>query len=209
MARANENYTMNCSPDNQLACEIGDLTGKFGQLENGYFVHVDNTGLLELGGLRGIVGRSIVVHASNGINFVCGTIRSNIEEQQNVEVITLSATFISPLAGTIYLRQAADEHVVMFGKLFWVNGSPTTMRYNWHIHERAVSISIIHSVGVILSFFSHLSITVLVDVLILDLILILFFDLRQMILLISVLPIEATSQTVKWVISQANTTLLI
>ena len=153
MARANENYTMNCSPGNPFACEIGDLTGKFGQLQNGYFVHVDNTGLLELGGLRGIVGRSIVVHASNGINFVCGTIRSNIEEQQNVEVITLSATFLSPLAGTIYLRQAADEHVVIFGKLFWVNGSPTTMRHNWHIHESAVSIYIIYNIDVILSIF--------------------------------------------------------
>ena len=138
MVRGNPNYTTDCSPNNQFDCEIGDLTGKFGQLTNGAFENIDNTNLLKLGGLRGVVGRSIVIHGPDGANFVCGTIRSTIESQAGTEVITLSATFISPLAGVIYLRQAGSEHAVIFGKLFWVNRMETTRQHNWHIHENTV-----------------------------------------------------------------------
>ena len=139
MVRGNPNYTTDCSPEDPLECEVGDLTGKFGQLMNGVDYNIDDTGLLELGGLRGIVGRSIVIHAAtDGANFVCGTIRSTIEKSRDTEVVTLSATFISPLAGVIYLRQAGSEHAVMFGKLFWVNGISTTTDHNWHIHETMV-----------------------------------------------------------------------
>lgn len=140
MVRPNPNYATDCSPNNLTACEIGDLTGKFGQLSNGVSYSVDDSDLLELGGMLGIVGRSIVVHsATDGANFVCGTIRSIVEEEvAETEVVTLSATFISPLAGTIYIRQAGSEHAVMFGKLFWVDGQSTTMNHNWHIHENMV-----------------------------------------------------------------------
>ena len=30
--RSNPNYATDCNPDNRTACEVGDLTGKFGQL---------------------------------------------------------------------------------------------------------------------------------------------------------------------------------
>ena len=36
-------------------------------------------------------------------------------------------------------RQAPGDAVHMWGKLYWVNDSPSTMNHNWHIHERAVS----------------------------------------------------------------------
>ena len=139
MTRSNPDYSTDCSSINMTACEVGDLTGKFGQLANGLSDNIDDTGLLELGGIRGIVGRSIVVHATNGANFVCGTIRSNIEQETNTKIVTLSATFIAPLAGVIYLRQAGYEHAVMFGKLIWVNQMGTTVNHNWHIHQDMVN----------------------------------------------------------------------
>ena len=137
--RSNPNYTNDCRPDNPLECEVGDLTGKFGQLRNGRSENTDNTSLLDLGGRFGIVGRSIVVHDSNGTNFVCATIRSVKEVEQRAEVVTLSSTFISPVAGTIYVRQVAGENAIIFGKVFWVNLTGTTERHNWHVHLRAVS----------------------------------------------------------------------
>lgn len=141
MAGRNPNYSTDCSPTNQTSCEIGDLTGKFGRLQNGVFEYIDNTGLLDLGGLRGIVGRSIVIHAVAGENFVCGTIRSSADRRYTA--VTLSATFIAPLAGVIYMRQVADEHAVIFGKLFWVDGREATRNHNWHIHVFSVSNDII------------------------------------------------------------------
>lgn len=138
--RSNPSYTTDCNPQNRTACEVGDLTGKFGQLKNGYFNNsTDDTGLLDLGGRRGIVGRSIVVHDSTGANFVCATIRS-MREIQGGEVITLASTFVSPVAGTIYVRQVTGENAIIFGKLFWINLRGTTVEHNWHIHEQAVSV---------------------------------------------------------------------
>ncbi len=53
-------------------------------------------------------------------------------------VTTLQSRFISPLAGTIYLRQVMNRNVAIWGKLFWINDMDTTMNHNWHIHETAV-----------------------------------------------------------------------
>lgn len=132
-ARSNPSYNTDCNPSNQTACEVGDLTGKFGQLQNGMSDNTDNTTFLDLGGRFGIVGRSIVVHEANGANFVCATIRS-MSEVQGADVVTLSSTFISPVAGTIYIRQVAEEHAIIFGKLFWIDLTGTTLDHNWHVH---------------------------------------------------------------------------
>ena len=137
-ARNNPNYTIDCRTTNPLECEVGDLTGKFGQLRNGTVENTDNTTLLDLGGRFGIVGRSIVVHNSDGTNFVCATIRSVKEIEQGAEVVTLSSIFISPVAGTIYIRQVAGENAIIFGKVFWVNLTETTEAHNWHVHLQAV-----------------------------------------------------------------------
>jgi len=41
----------------------------------------------------------------------------------------------------VYLccRQAPGDAVHMWGKLYWVNDSPSSMNHNWHIHENPVS----------------------------------------------------------------------
>ena len=58
------------------SCEAGDLAGKFGQIPmTGMLDEVDDTGTLFLSGKNSIVGRSIVIHAVDGTNFECATIR--------------------------------------------------------------------------------------------------------------------------------------
>lgn len=62
---------------NTPRCEAGDLAGKFGRLDStGRIDVVDTTGQLVLDGRYSIIGRSVVIHAVDGSNFECGTIRS-------------------------------------------------------------------------------------------------------------------------------------
>ena len=136
-ASFNGSYTSLCAMD-PLNCEVGDLSGKFERLQNGAFEYTDNTGLLDLGGRWGIVGRSVVIHELAGPNFACATIRSQ-DETNGLEAVTLSATFISPIAGTIFFRQVPGEEATMFGKFFWVDLTGPTEAHNWHIHEDLVS----------------------------------------------------------------------
>ena len=128
---------------NPLDCEVGDLSGKFGPLRNGVAEYTDNTSLLDLGGRYGIVGRSVVIHSSDGPNFACASIRSQ-GEINGLEVVTLSATFISPIAGTIFFRQVYGEEATMFGKFFWVDLTGLTEAHNWHIHEDLVSDNVLN-----------------------------------------------------------------
>ena len=138
MVRSNPDYNTDCSPDNLTQCEVGDLTGKFAQIDETRTTYYDTSGQLQLGGRYGVVGRSIVIHEGNGENFVCATIRSTTEESEDAEVVTLSATFIAPVGGVMYLRQVNNEHAIMFGKVFWVDGTNSTQNHNWHIHENIV-----------------------------------------------------------------------
>lgn len=138
MVRGNPNYITDCSSDNLTRCEVGDLTGKFGRITENEATYNDNSSQLQLGGRNGVVGRSIVIHAGDGTNFVCATIRSVAEGNNDAEVVTLSATFVAPVGGVMYLRQVNNEHAVMFGKVFWVNGVDDTEDHNWHIHENLV-----------------------------------------------------------------------
>ncbi len=54
-------------------------------------------------------------------------------------VTTLEARLISPIAGTIYMRQMVGRNAAIWGKLFSINDMDTTVNHNWHIHETAVS----------------------------------------------------------------------
>ena len=68
---------------------------------------------------------------------ICSTIRSKLENNLN-NVITMQATLISPVAGTVYFRKHADEPTVIHGKLFWIN-EMTTTSVEWSIYDDLVS----------------------------------------------------------------------
>ena len=66
---------------------------------------------------------------------VCSTIRSKAGGDVNI----LQATFISPVAGTIYFRQNGNEPTVIHGNLFWVDGTATAASVEWAIYNDLVS----------------------------------------------------------------------
>ena len=64
-------------------------------------------------------------------------------------VTLLQATFISPLAGSIYFKQVGQEdNVTIWGKLYWVNSTQRTNNHSWVISQNAVSLKLIFSVRV-------------------------------------------------------------
>ncbi|XP_064382299.1 uncharacterized protein LOC135331162 isoform X2 [Halichondria panicea] len=135
-ANNDSNYNTRCTPNSPQLCELGDLFGKFGPIPaGGMLTGVDSTGLA-LEGRYSIVGRSVVIHHHlDSSNFECGTIRY-MDEQSDM-VTTLQARLISPVAGTIYLRQMTGRNVAIWGKLFWINDRNSSVDHNWHIHETA------------------------------------------------------------------------
>ena len=66
---------------------------------------------------------------------VCSTIRS----KAGGDVIILQATFISPVAGTIYFRQNGDEPTIIHGNLFRVDGTVTATSVEWTFYDDLVS----------------------------------------------------------------------
>ena len=53
--------------------------------------------------------------------------------------IILSATFFSPVGGTIFFRQSGTDPVSVFGKFYYTNGMARTEDHGWHVHINAVS----------------------------------------------------------------------
>ena len=133
-ANADTNYTNLCMQDDS-ACEIGDLSGKFGSLTP-TLMGTDNTGDLKLYGRYGIIGRAVKIHGNED---VCGTIYSSTEMMDGSNVALLQASFVYPFGGTMYFRQVQGESAVIFGKIFWTTGSDNTMGHNWHVHLNQVS----------------------------------------------------------------------
>lgn len=129
------NYGTYCSPNNQTACEVGDLSGKVGPLMSGVRNYTETSGELVLFGENGIIGRSIKIH---GMEDVCATIVSSTELNGSPTITMLKAAFTYPVGGVVYMRQVMGERAVIFGKLYWVNDSNTTMDHKWSIRMNKV-----------------------------------------------------------------------
>ena len=78
-----------------------------------------------------------IIHAATG-GSICTIIRAKDDDP-----ILLSATFFSPVAGTIFFRQSSMGPVSIFGKLYYVTDMEATFNQDWHVHEYPVN-SIVH-----------------------------------------------------------------
>lgn len=134
-------YSVNCSIHTQLQCEAGDLSGKYGCLvTTGGGSYMSNDDELQLQGRYGIIGRSVVIHNPDGSRLACGNI---VIEDDTPNILV--ATFVSPIAGSIYFRQSTAKRefgTFILASLYYVNGEPSTTRnHNWHIHVNTVSLA--------------------------------------------------------------------
>ncbi|XP_026160139.1 uncharacterized protein cusr [Mastacembelus armatus] len=118
--------------------EIGDLSAKHMSLEgknNVDMVFKDFN--LPLFGQNSIVGRSVVIHQTDGARYACGSI------SYPSEVIVARATFQSPVIGEIWFTQLENNplsDVTIFMDLSYGNPTMTpTRNHNWHVHSYPIS----------------------------------------------------------------------
>lgn len=134
-ASTRPNYRINCNPSNVTGCEIGDLSGKFGSLNETLLPLVLSDGTLSLYGRHSIVGRSVVIHLQNGSRFVCANVLGDADETR---VIASSYVPVrgSSIVGNIFMFQYSFNSTTVFADLFSGN---STQDHNWHVHQNPVS----------------------------------------------------------------------
>lgn len=118
--------------------ETGDLSAKHMSLAGKNdldMVFMDFN--LPLFGQNSIVGRSVVIHQTDGARYVCTSI------SYPGEVIVARATFRNTVVGEIWFTQLKDNplsDVSIFMDLSYGNPTMTkTQNHNWHIHSYPIS----------------------------------------------------------------------
>ena len=131
MASNRPNYSAICSSNRSL-CEVGDLSGKFEDLPWSNTFQVDDN--LPLYGVYSIVGRSVVIHRSNGDRWVC----ANIEYPGDVTVAY--SPFRANLIGNIFFIEPYSPMnlTTVFVRLSYISGSLNSISHNWHVHRNAI-----------------------------------------------------------------------
>ncbi|XP_047435591.1 uncharacterized protein cusr [Mugil cephalus] len=118
--------------------EAGDLSSKHMSLAGLNELDAEFSDFnLPLFGRNSIVGRSVVIHVTDGSRIACASI------SYPGEVIVGRAIFRSPVVGEIVFTQVADNplsDVSIFADLSYGNPSMTaTINHNWHVHVYPIS----------------------------------------------------------------------
>ncbi|XP_002734284.1 uncharacterized protein LOC100377119, partial [Saccoglossus kowalevskii] len=111
--------------------EIGDLSGKYGTISGTSFSgsYIDFN--LPLFGQNSIIGRSIVIHKSDGSRWVCANIN------YPTSTLTAIAVFNAPIGGYIMMRQDDNDpfsDTSVFVDIAYVDGTVRTTNHDWHVH---------------------------------------------------------------------------
>ena len=131
MASSRPNYSTSCSSNRSL-CEVGDLSGKFGNLPSPLDSFMDEH--LPLYGVHSIVGRSVVIHRNDGSRWVC----ANIEYPSDVTVAY--SPFRTVFAGNIFFIEPYSPMnlTTAFVQLSYISGSVNSTLHDWHIHNNTI-----------------------------------------------------------------------
>ena len=131
MASSRPNYSTSCSSNRSL-CEVGDLSGKFGNLPTSLLFFMDT--YLPLYGVHSIVGRSVVIHRNDGSRWVC----ANIEYPSDVTVAY--SPFRNVFAGDIFFIEPYSPMslTTVFVQLSYISGSVNSTAHNWHVHNNPI-----------------------------------------------------------------------
>ena len=136
----NPTYDTDCNSQTPQRCEIGDISGKFGNFQSAPTVTdrlTDNT--LDLYGVYSIIGRSIVIHFQNNSRFVC----ANIGYPDSPDAGLLYSPFRNVFTGNIFYRQHTEDSSTasVFTSLVRIMGDANTNDHNWHVHDRPLDLA--------------------------------------------------------------------
>lgn len=118
--------------------EAGDLSSKHISLAGKNNLSMTFTDFnLPLFGQKSIVGRSVVIHQTDGARYACTSIG------YPGEVVVARARFLNPVVGDIWFTQLKDNplsDVAIFVDLSYGNPTMTeTRNHNWHVHTYPIS----------------------------------------------------------------------
>jgi len=109
-----DDYKKKCSSATPDGCEVGDLSGKFGLLDNSNFRQTFLDNQLPV---KDIIGRSVVVHDSGGARWVCATI---------VKVDCATIVDAATPAPILYYDPINNPVVTIPDPVFFYTAAPTT-----------------------------------------------------------------------------------
>ncbi|XP_065657005.1 uncharacterized protein LOC101240538 isoform X2 [Hydra vulgaris] len=123
--------------------EAGDLSGKYGTLlgKNNFSLQIVDVSL-QLYGFNTIVGRSVVLHRTDGSRFICANIEPGGSKMLSL-LVNYTANSKSVLDGQVLLLQYLQANNVLTPTLMIVNVNyrndpKITLNHNFHVHELAI-----------------------------------------------------------------------
>lgn len=139
----NLNYDTQCNMQNRSSCEIGDLSGKFGNFPNAETVTEQYSDqFLSLYGVYSIIGRSIVIHYEDGARLVCANIGYPDSRSTSPTTGLIYSPFRNDFTGNIFYRQhtPGSSAASVYTSLFRIMGAEDSTGHNWHVHEDPIDV---------------------------------------------------------------------
>ena len=131
------NYSQLCAA-NLSMCAAGDLSGRYGSLNNTSGTFNFSDAYLSLYGVHSVIGRSVVLNW-NSTWFACANIGFPISSPPQT---ILYAPFRVGFSGNVYFQSNYyGNSTAVFADLYAINGLVNSRGHNWHIHEQPVSSS--------------------------------------------------------------------
>ncbi|XP_069140703.1 uncharacterized protein [Argopecten irradians] len=126
--------------------EIGDLSGKYNSMLDGktsvMWIGVDTN--LPVRGSHSVVGRSVVIHYTNGTRWKCGNIVEDTATSGGI-MYTAKAKFKGEVVGHIYLTQykypdgGLSDTGILIDLKYKADPTLVTRGHNWHVHEKPMT----------------------------------------------------------------------
>lgn len=119
-------------------CEVGDLSTKHGRFNTSSVSQTYMDTNLNLFGAYSVVGRSIVIHRSDGSRYACADILPVLR------FVTTTAVFENTVVGTIRIRQERFDQTsdswVLADLRYEDSSTAATTNHNYHVHVSPLSL---------------------------------------------------------------------
>ena len=141
-ASLNPTYVSDCQMNKSL-CEVGDISGKFGNLNDSTSSLTLMDDSITLYGLYSIIGRSVVLH-TDGSRYICANI-GYPDESDDTFVASYVPLRGGSIVGDITIIQYSSNATMVYSRLS--NTIPMSLNHNWHVHIDPVAFDCASALG--------------------------------------------------------------
>ena len=131
LANNGSNYSSKCASSPSL-CEMGDLSGKHGWLNDSISTALFTDSTLHLHGIYSIIGRSVVIHSGNS-RVACANV--DYPHSSGFSRSVLYAPFRTAISGDVFILQYTQNMTAVFTDLnLLITTMPASVNHDWHVH---------------------------------------------------------------------------